>query len=141
MKPMITLIALGITILGTTFIIAQYNFDGVVEEKTYEAALKYDETAANINSMDKAIKNIKAEKYNNGIYVSFAFDPSDTVFYNAKVQDVRLVRPGSRNDYHLEKYENGYRFSGEITSGWYNLQIICSSGQTNITITRSLYIG
>lgn len=138
---MIALIVFGITILGTTFIIAQYNFDGVVEEKTYEAALKYDETAANVNSMDKAIKNIKAEKHNNGIYVSFAFVPSDTVFYNAKVQDVRLVRPGSRKDYRLEKYKNGYRFSGEIPSGWYNLQIICSSSQTNVTITRSLYIG
>lgn len=137
---MIALIIFGVTLLGITFIIAQRHFDGVVEEKTYEAALKYDETVVNVNNMKKALSNIKAEKHPGGISVSFIFEPSSTAFPDAAVKEARLIRPGNGKDYFLEKSEKGYGFSGEIPPGWYNLQLLCSTGQTDVTISKSLYI-
>lgn len=142
MKPMITLLTVGIISLAITFAIGKRHFDGVVEDQTFEASLKYDETIKNIKKMEKALGTITTTRSNNGaLTITIAFDPSNTDFPNAQIKTVKLVKPvGSNQDYILEKTDLGYLLSENIQPGWYHLKLLTLERDNYVTITKSLYI-
>lgn len=144
MKPMIVLLAFGIISLGITFAIGKKHFDGVVEDKTFEASLRYDETVNNIKDMEKAFSNITITRDNLGnVTVNFLFEPEKTSFVNAHISSVTLVKPVGSTDIHsLTASENGYILSNsnDIVPGWYHLKLSCVDGKNNVTVTKSVYV-
>ncbi len=141
MKPMFLLIAVGVISLGITYYIGNKHFDGVVDERTYEASLAYDENAKNTKEMEKAFSNIKLTKNGNLVTVSFDYKPENTLFTNAKIEGVKLVRPvGVSKELLLNKNGDKYTIESDIQRGFYHLKILCVDENNSIIITKNIYV-
>lgn len=141
MKPMFLLIAVGVISLGITYYIGNKYFDGVVDERTYEASLAYDENTKNIKEMEKAFSNINLTKTENLVTVSFNYNPENTLFSDAKIEGVKLVRPvGVSTEFILNNVDDKYVIDKDIPKGFYHLKILCIKDDTSIIITKNLYV-
>lgn len=157
MKPMIALITFGVITLGITFYLGKNSFDGVVEDKTYEASLSFDKDTKNANIMEKAFSNIKFN--NDDKSISFDYNPEKAIddntvkttndnsekitYSNAVIQSIKLVRPvGKSEEFVFTKDNNKYMLNNDtaLSKGWYYVKFLCVADNNSIVVTKNLYI-
>lgn len=139
MKPMIAIIALGVSFTLFMLYMGKSKPDGVVVQKPYEAGIIFEETLKDIESVKNVVDNISIAQNNSNLVVTFEIFPDRSKYKTITVEKV-LLEPLMDKPIGLEKTEKGYLCSSPIKQGFYNLKVFLNVDNKVIETKRSVYV-
>lgn len=139
MKPMLVVLVLGIGFSVFMFYMGKSKPDGVVVERPYESAVKFEADRADIESVKDVVDNFAGEIKNGKSYFSFQLHPERSSYSNISVKDAS-VSMMMENPVKLVKEGDNFVTEAKLTPGWYNLTLSLNVDNKTILVKKSTYL-
>lgn len=136
MKPMLVVLVLGIGFSVFMYLMGSSKPDGVVVERPYESAVRFEADRADMLSVKDVIDNFTAGYKDGKAYFSFQLHPERSTYSNVSVEDVS-VSPVMGNPVKLIKDGDGFVSDTDLVPGWYNLIISVNADNKTIILKES----
>lgn len=133
MKPMLVVLFLGIGFSVFMFFMGISKPDGVVVEKPYESAVRFEADRADMLSIKDVMDNFTAGYKDGKAYFSFQLHPERSTYSSVSVKDAS-VSSLMGTPVKLRKDGEGFVADTDLVPGWYNL--IISINADNKTIVH-----